>query len=46
MTQIAYLAGWQDTKGDGKIGWQKLWEGYEQFLDIFQGWEMARTSRL
>lgn len=44
MEQIAKLAGWQDTKGDGKIGWQKLWEGYEQFLDILQGWEMSKTS--
>lgn len=44
VEEIARLAGWQDTKKDGKIGWQKLWEGYMLFQEIVTGWKLAMES--
>jgi|GEM_PF-639857 len=40
LKEIARLAGWQDTKKTGKVGWQKLWEGYCRFERMVESLEM------
>lgn len=41
---IAKLAGWRDTKRTGRIGWEKLWEGWAKLEDLVMGWRLARDA--
>jgi len=39
---IARLGGFLARKGDGLPGWQRIWRGYQRFLDMLEGFEIAR----
>jgi len=38
---LAKLAGWYDSKGTGRVGWQRLWEGWFKRQTILEGYELA-----
>ena len=39
---IARLGGFPARKCDGLPGWQRIWRGYQRFLDMLEGFEIAR----
>jgi hypothetical protein len=41
LQAIAKLAGWRDTKGTGRIGWQTLWRGWAMLEELAEGWILA-----
>lgn len=42
VESIAQLGGWVKSKKDKKIGWIVLWRGWEKFLILLQGWDLAQ----
>jgi len=44
LNAIARLAGWQDTKRTGQIGWLTLWHGWEILQDRMVAWRAAMAS--
>ena len=40
---LAGLAGWRNTKGTGRIGWDTLWCGWSRFQERLAGFKMAAT---
>jgi len=38
---VAKLAGWFDSKGTGRVGWQTLWKGWERLQLQLAGWNAA-----
>ncbi len=47
LRAIAKLAGWQDTKRTGRIGWTTMWKGWAKFEDRLAGWMLAmETSKM
>lgn len=44
VESIAQLGGWVKSKKDKKIGWIVLWRGWEKFLTLLQGWDLAKRT--
>ena len=42
---IARLAGWNDSKGTGRIGWQTMWQGWAIFQNHLVGWRAAKRNQ-
>lgn len=40
LQSMARLAGWRDTKRDGRIGWIKLYEGWQHLQALLRGGEI------
>ena len=41
---IAKLAGFRDTKGAGRAGWETIWHGWNKFQGFFLGWQAAKQA--
>ena len=42
---IAKIAGWQDSKGTGRVGLDTLWRGFEKLASLAEGWLMATSMK-
>jgi len=40
---IGKLGGWHDSKGNGRVGWEALWEGWFKLQTILEGYELAMS---
>ncbi len=40
---LAKLAGWQDSKRNGRAGWVTLWEGWFKLQNIIEGYQLAKS---
>ena len=40
---IGKLGGWHDSKRNGRVGWQSLWEGWFKLRTILEGYELAQS---
>lgn len=38
---VARIAGWQDSKGTGRVGLDTLWRGFDTLAVLTEGWKMA-----
>jgi len=38
---LGKLAGWHDSKRTGRVGWERLWEGWFTLQTILEGYELA-----
>jgi hypothetical protein len=39
--RLGKLAGWNDSKRTGIVGWERLWEGWFKLQTILEGYELA-----
>jgi len=42
---IAKIAGWQNSKGTGRVGLDTLWRGFEKLAALSEGWQMATMTK-
>jgi hypothetical protein len=40
---LAKLAGWQDSKQTGRVGWQTLWEGWFNLQNLVEGSQLMKS---
>ena len=40
---LAKLAGWQDSKRTGRVGWQTLWEGWFKLQNLVEGYLLMKS---
>jgi len=40
---LAKLAGWQDSKRTGRVGWPTLWEGWFKLQTILEGYQLMKS---
>lgn len=40
---LGKLAGWHDSKRNGRVGWERLWEGWFKLQTILEGYELAQS---
>jgi hypothetical protein len=40
---LGKLANWHDTKRTGRVGWERLWEGWFRLQDIIEGFDLAKS---
>ncbi|MGL4733884.1 MAG: hypothetical protein ACRCWB_02030, partial [Enterovibrio sp.] len=40
------LAGWYDSKRNGRVGWERLWEGWFLLQTILEGYLLAKSLEL
>ncbi|MCG2838467.1 IS4 family transposase, partial [Photobacterium sp. WH77] len=38
---LGRLAGWNDSKRTGIVGWERLWEGWFRLQTILEGYHLA-----
>lgn len=38
---LAKLAGWHDSKRNGRVGWERLWQGWFKLQTILEGYQLA-----
>ena len=43
---LGKLAGWHDSKRNGRVGWERLWEGWFKLQTILEGYELAKSLEL
>ncbi|MCH2057545.1 MAG: IS4 family transposase, partial [Thalassotalea sp.] len=43
---LGKLAGWHDSKRNGRVGWERLWEGWFKLQTILEGYELAKSLDL
>ena len=43
---LGKLAGWHDSKRNGHVGWERLWEGWFKLQTILEGYELAKSLDL
>lgn len=41
--KLGNLGGWNDSKGTGIIGWQRLWEGWIKLQVLLEGYHLAQS---
>ena len=41
---VARLGGYLGRKGDGPLGWETLWRGYQRLKDVLLGAELMRET--
>lgn len=40
---LGRLAGWNDSKRTGRVGWERLWEGWFKLQTILEGYLLAKS---
>jgi hypothetical protein len=40
---LGKLAGWNDSKRTGRVGWERLWEGWFKLQTLLEGYLLARS---
>lgn len=40
---LGKLAGWYDSKGTGRVGWERLWQGWFKLQTILEGYLLAKS---
>ncbi|MCP1105465.1 IS4 family transposase, partial [Serratia nevei] len=40
---LGKLAGWNDSKRTGRVGWERLWEGWFKLQTILEGYLLAKS---
>ena len=40
---LGRLGGWHDSKRNGRVGWEALWEGWFKLQTILEGYELAMS---
>jgi len=43
---LGKLAGWHDSKRNGRVGWERLWEGWFMLQTILEGYLLAQSLDL
>ncbi|MGR5147623.1 IS4 family transposase [Photobacterium alginatilyticum] len=43
---LGKLAGWYDSKRNGRVGWERLWEGWFMLQTILEGYLLAQSLDL
>ncbi|MBE8598225.1 IS4 family transposase, partial [Xenorhabdus sp. BG5] len=43
---LGKLAGWYDSKRNGRVGWERLWEGWFILQTILEGYLLAQSLEL
>lgn len=43
---LGKLAGWYDSKRNGRVGWERLWEGWFMLQTILEGYLLAKSLEL
>ncbi|MCH2056309.1 MAG: IS4 family transposase, partial [Thalassotalea sp.] len=43
---LGKLAGWHDSKRNGRVGWERLWEGWFTLQTTLEGYELAKSLDL
>lgn len=43
---LGKLAGWYDSKRNGRVGWERLWQGWFKLQTILEGYELAKSLEL
>jgi hypothetical protein len=43
---LGKLAGWYDSKRNGRVGWERLWEGWFMLQTILEGYLLAKSLDL
>ncbi|MBL4247494.1 IS4 family transposase, partial [Vibrio fluvialis] len=43
---LGKLAGWYDSKRNGRVGWERLWEGWFLLQTILEGYLLAKSLDL
>ncbi len=41
--KLGQLAGWNDSKRTGIVGWERLWEGWFKLQTIHEGYQLAMS---
>lgn len=44
--KLGQLAGWNDSKRTGIVGWERLWEGWFRLQTILDGYQLAMSLEL
>jgi len=44
--KLGQLAGWNDSKRTGIVGWERLWEGWFKLQTILDGYQLAMSLEL
>ncbi|MBW3530062.1 IS4 family transposase, partial [Shewanella sp. NKUCC06_TVS] len=39
--RLGKLAGWNDSKRSGIVGWERLWQGWFKLQTILEGYQLA-----
>lgn len=42
---LGKLAGWYDSKRNGRVGWERLWQGWFKLQTILEGYELAQSLK-
>lgn len=43
---LGKLAGWHDSKRNGRVGWERLWEGWFKLQIILEGYLLAKSLEM